>query len=193
MCQLTHLGRRTSNYTADWLPVVSASPLKERAHRAHPKQAEQWDLERIVGDYASAALRCKEGGLDGLEIEAYGHLFDSFLSPATNHRSDEWGGSLANRLRFPSAVVRAVRDAVGPDFPVGMRMAITDELRGGLSTDEGLAAARALIGEGVDFVSVIRGHIDTDQGLLRVIPPMGRRPRRTWTSPAGSGLRSACR
>ncbi len=173
MCQITHLGRRTSNYTADWLPVVAPSARKERAHRANPKQAEPWDLTRIIDDYAAAAQRCQEGGLDGLEIEAYGHLLDGFLSPATNHRDDEWGGSLDNRLRFPSAVVRAVRAAVGPDYPLGLRLAITDELRGGLSTDEGLAAARRLIADGIDFISVIRGHIDTDQGLLRVIPSMG--------------------
>ena len=173
MCQITHLGRRTSNYTADWLPVVAPTPLKERAHRANPKQAEDWDLTRIIADYAAAAQRCKDGGLDGIEIEAYGHLFDGFLSPATNHRRDDWGGSLENRLRFPSAVVRAVRAAVGPDYPIGLRLAVTDELRGGLSTDEGLAAARRLVADGVDFISVIRGHIDTDQGLLRVIPSMG--------------------
>lgn len=173
MCQITHLGRRTSNYTADWLPVVAASPLKERAHRANPKQAEAWDLARIVDDYAAAAQRCKDGGLDGLEIEAYGHFLDGFLSPATNHRDDEWGGSLENRMRFPSAVVRAVRAAVGPQFPIGLRLAVTDELPGGLSTEEGLHAARQLLADGVDFISVIRGHIDTDQGLLRVIPSMG--------------------
>jgi 2,4-dienoyl-CoA reductase-like NADH-dependent reductase (Old Yellow Enzyme family) len=173
MCQITHLGRRTSNYTADWLPVLAASPLKERAHRAHPKQAEEWDLVRIIDDYAAAAMRCKDGGLDGIEIQAYGHFLDGFLSPATNLRRDEWGGSLENRLRFPSAVVRAVRAAVGPQYPVGLRLAVTDELRGGLSTDEGLEAARRLIADGVDFLSVIRGHIDTDQGLLRAIPSMG--------------------
>ena len=173
MCQITHLGRRTSNYTADWLPVVAPSPLKERAHRAHPKQAEQWDLERILGDYVAAAQRCVAGGLDGIEIEAYGHLFDGFLSPATNARTDRYGGPLANRMRFPLQVVRAVRDAVGPDLAIGMRIAVTDELVGGLSTEEGLSMAKEFVAEGIDFLSVIRGHIDTDQGLIRVIPPMG--------------------
>lgn len=173
MCQITHLGRRTSNYSGDWLPVIAPSPIKERAHRANPKQAEAWDIERIVADYASAAQRCVAGGLDGVEIEAYGHLFDGFLSPATNRRDDEWGGSFENRMRFPLQVVQAVRAAVGPSLPIGLRIAITDDLRGGLATDEGLAAARLLIAAGIDFLSVIRGHIDTDQGLLHVIPPMG--------------------
>jgi 2,4-dienoyl-CoA reductase-like NADH-dependent reductase (Old Yellow Enzyme family) len=173
MCQITHLGRRTSNFSGDWLPVVAASPLRERAHRAFPKQAEEWDIHRIVAAYAEAARRCQAGGMDGVEIEAYGHLLDGFLSPATNLRDDEWGGSPENRLRFPSLVVRAVREAVGPDFVIGLRLAVTDELAGGLSVGEGLDATRRLVTDGVDFLSVIRGHIDTDEGLTRVIPPMG--------------------
>jgi 2,4-dienoyl-CoA reductase-like NADH-dependent reductase (Old Yellow Enzyme family) len=173
MCQITHLGRRTSNFSGDWLPVVAASPLRERAHRAFPKQAEEWDIRRIVAAYAEAAQRCQAGGMDGIEIEAYGHLFDGFLSPATNRRSDEWGGSFANRLRFPSLVVRAVREAVGPEFVIGLRLAVTDDLPGGLTVEDGLEAARRLVSDGVDFLSVIRGHIDTDEGLTRVIPPMG--------------------
>jgi 2,4-dienoyl-CoA reductase-like NADH-dependent reductase (Old Yellow Enzyme family) len=173
MCQVTHLGRRTSNYTADWLPVVAASPLRERAHRAFPKQAEEWDIRRIVAAYAESAQRCQAGGMDGIEIEAYGHLFDGFLSPATNHRDDQWGGSRENRLRFPAMVVGAIREAVGPDFIVGLRLAVTDGLPGGLDTGEGTEAARRLVSAGVDFLSVIRGHIDTDAGLAQVIPPMG--------------------
>ncbi|MCL6305265.1 N-methylproline demethylase, partial [Streptococcus agalactiae] len=94
--QLTHLGRRTSWNKADWLPVVSASPVREPAHRAFPKEAEDWDIERIIADYASAAQRMQAAGLDGIEFEAYGHLMDGFWSPATNRREDEYGGSLDN-------------------------------------------------------------------------------------------------
>ena len=173
MCQITHLGRRTGNYSGDWLPLVAASPLKERAHRAMPKQAETWDLSRIVAAYATAAQRCQAGGMDGIEIEAYGHLFDGFLSPATNLREDEFGGSLENRLRFPKMVVRAIREAVGPDFIIGLRPAVDDLLPGGLSESEGIEAMRHLVAEGIDFLSVIRGHIDTDAGLAKVIPPTG--------------------
>ncbi len=67
--------------------------------------AEHWDIERIVGDYADAAERMQAGGMDGIEIEAYGHLFDQFWSPATNHRDDEYGGSFDNRMRFPLRVL----------------------------------------------------------------------------------------
>ena len=173
MCQITHLGRRTSNYTGGWLPVVAPSPLREPAHRAFPKAAEAWDLDRIVRAYADAAARCRESGLDGVELEAYGHLLDGFWSPATNHRDDEFGGSLEDRLRFPLRVIRAVREAVGPDFVVGIRMAVDEDMPTGLSKEEGLAIAHRVVAEGVDFISVIRGHIDTDEALSRVIPPMG--------------------
>ncbi|GII24787.1 NADH:flavin oxidoreductase [Planosporangium mesophilum] len=173
MCQITHLGRRTSNYAGDWLPVVAPSPLREPAHRAFPKTAEPWDLDRIVRAYADAAARCRESGLDGVEFEAYGHLLDGFWSPATNRRDDEFGGDLEGRLRFPLRVIRAVREAVGPDLAVGMRMSLDEDMPGGLGSEEGLTIARRVVAEGVDFISVIRGHIDTDEGLARVIPPMG--------------------
>ena len=94
MCQVTHLGRRTSNFSGDWLPVVYASPLREPAHRSFPKVAEAWDLDRIVDDYVAAAQRCVAAGLDGIELQSYGHFLDGFLSPATNRRDDELGGDL---------------------------------------------------------------------------------------------------
>ncbi|MEU5952320.1 FAD-dependent oxidoreductase [Streptomyces sp. NPDC047525] len=173
MCQVTHLGRRTSNYSGDWLPVVSASPLREPAHRAFPKAAEPWDIDRIVADYVAAALRCRAGGLDGIELQSYGHFLDSFLSPSTNHRDDELGGSLTNRLAVPRRVLRAVREAVGPDFVVGMRMALAEDRPGGLTFDEGMAAAEQFSADGIDFISTIRGSIESDASLARTIPSIG--------------------
>ena len=173
MTQVTHLGRRTSNYSGDWLPVVYPSTLREPAHRAFPKVAERWDLDRIVADYADAAVRCRDGGLDGIEIQSYGHLFDAFLSPATNHRDDEFGGSLATRLAFPRRVIQAVRAAVGPDFIVGIRMAMDEDLPEGLGLDEALTAIETYVSDGIDFLSVIKGTIDSDATLAKVIPSMG--------------------
>ncbi|WP_329056378.1 NADH:flavin oxidoreductase [Streptomyces sp. NBC_01453] len=173
MCQITHLGRRTSNYAGDWLPVLSASPLREPAHRAFPKEAEPWDLDRVVRDYADAAARCEDGGLDGVEIQAYGHFLDSFLSPATNQRRDDLGGSLANRTAIPRRVIRAVRAAVGPHFIAGIRMSLEEDRPGGLTFEEALAAARLYIDDGIDFISTIRGTIESDASLAKAIPSMG--------------------
>ncbi len=175
MIQLTHLGRRTAGWaTGDWLPVLAPSPVREAAHRSFPKEAESWDLERIVADYAAAAERMRAAGLDGLEIEAYGHLADQFWSPATNQRTDEYGGSLANRMRFSERVLKAMRRAVGPDFILGVRMAVDEDWALGFNREEGLAIARRLIASGdIDFLNVIRGHIDTDAALTKVIPIAG--------------------
>ncbi|WP_144862369.1 NADH:flavin oxidoreductase [Mesorhizobium sp. J18] len=176
MIQLTHLGRRTGWNKADWLPVLSASPARESAHRAFPKQAEDWDIERIVADYAAAAQRMQAAGLDGIEFESYGHLMDSFWSPATNWREDEYGGSLDNCLRFTWRVIDAVRAAVGPDFIVGIRMVADEDLEKGLSREEGVEIARRLAASGkFDFLNIIRGHIDTDAALADVIPIAGMR------------------
>ena len=115
MIQLTHLGRRTSWSKADWLPVVSSSHAREAAHRAFPKKLETWDIERIVRDYADAAERVKAAGLDGLELQAYGHLMDQFWSPLTNTLDAPYGGTLENRLRFTFEVLAAIRKRVGPE------------------------------------------------------------------------------
>lgn len=174
MIQLTHLGRRTGWNKGDWLPVLSASPVREPAHRAFPKEIEDWDIERIVGDYAAAAQRMQAAGLDGIEFEAYGHLMDGFWSPATNRREDEFGGSLDNRLRFSDMVLEAVRKAVGPDFIVGIRMVADEDWDIGLSREEGIEIARRLAGSGkVDFLNIIKGHIDHDAHLTNVIPIQG--------------------
>jgi N-methyl-L-proline demethylase len=174
MIQLTHLGRRTSWNTGDWLPVLSASPVREPAHRAFPKEAEDWDIERIVADYAAAAQRMQAAGLDGIEFEAYGHLMDSFWSPATNRREDGWNGGLDNRLRFMWRVIDAVRAAVGPAFIVGIRMVADEDWDKGLSREEGVEIARRVASSGkFDFINLIRGHIETDAALTGVIPVQG--------------------
>ncbi len=176
MIQITHLGRRTSWSKEDWLPVIAPSQVREPAHRAFPKAMEDWDIKRVAAAYADAAERVKAGGLDGLEIECYGHLVDQFWSPATNTRDDEYGGALAGRMRFGFEVLRAIRDRVGPDFIAGVRMVCDEDWERGLTKQEGMEIARRLVASGlIDFVNVIRGHIDTENGLANVIPGMGER------------------
>ncbi len=174
MIQLTHLGRRTTWNRGDWLPVLAPSPIREPAHRSFPKEMEDWDIERVIRDFASAAQRMQEAGLDGIEFECYGHLLDQFWSPATNSRDDEFGGSLDNRLRFSLRVLAAVREAVGSSFIVGCRLVADEDWDKGLSKEEGLEICRRLIATGhVDFLNVIRGHVEHDTPLSRVIPITG--------------------
>ncbi|WP_265516871.1 NADH:flavin oxidoreductase [Nitratireductor luteus] len=176
MIQLTHLGRRTRWDKADWLPVVSASHEREAAHRAFPKRAEDWDIARIIEDYADAAERMKEAGVDGIELQAYGHLMDQFWSPLTNELDAPYGGDLDNRLRFTFDTLKSIRQRVGPDFIVGIRYTGDEDLPGGLTKEDGLAISRRLKDCGmVDFLNVVKGHIDTDAGLTDVIPVQGMR------------------
>ena len=176
MIQLTHLGRRTRWDTGDWLPSLSACLEREPAHRAFPKRVEDWDIARLIIDYADAAERLQAAGLDGIELEAYGHLMDQFWSPLTNDLDGPYGGSLDNRLRFTFDVLRAIRDRVGAGFIVGIRYVGDEILKGGLTREDGMEISRRLKASGlVDFLNVIRGHVSTDAGLTDVIPVQGMR------------------
>lgn len=176
MIQLTHLGRRTRWDKADWLPVVSPSHEREAAHRSFPKKMEDWDIARIIGDYVDAAERMKAAGLDGLELQAYGHLMDQFWSPLTNDLDGPYGGSLDNRLRFTFDILKGIRERCGEDFLLGVRYTGDECLPGGFGAEEGIAISQKLKDSGlVDFLNVVRGHIDTDAGLTDVIPVQGMR------------------
>ncbi|QYX56319.1 NADH:flavin oxidoreductase [Roseovarius sp. SCSIO 43702] len=175
MIQLTHLGRRTGWNKGDWLPSVSSSKHREPAHKAFPKLAEDWDIERIISDFADATERMKEGGMDGIELQVYGHLLDQFWSPLTNDLDGPYGGAtLETRMAMPMAVLRAIRDRVGDDFIVGVRYTADEAATGGITPEEGLEISRRLADSGmVDFLNVIRGRIHTDPAMTDVIPIQG--------------------
>lgn len=174
MCQITHMGRRTYWDTEHWLPVIAPSPLREPAHRSIPKEMEHADIRRVIQQYGAAARRCKEGGLDGVEIEAYGHLFDSFWTPLVNQRADEYGGDFEKRMRFSLEALAEIRRQVGDDFIVGIRMSGDESTPEGLSQQDCIAIMRRLAATGMlDFINIIKGWIATDEALSHVIPNMG--------------------
>ena len=176
MIQLTHLGRRTRWDKADWLPVVSPSHRREASHRSFPKKMEDWDIERIIKDYVDAAERMQAAGMDGLELQAYGHLMDQFWSPLTNDLDGPYGGSLENRMRFTFDILRGIRQRVGENFLLGVRYTGDETLPGGFNASEGMQVSHMLKDSGlIDFLNVVRGHIDTDAGLTDVIPIQGMR------------------
>lgn len=178
MIQLSHLGRRTRWDKGDWLPVLAAGPSREPSHRAFPKVMEDWDIARVVQDYADAADRMKAAGVDGLEFECYGHLMDQFISPLTNGMpaGPYDASSLDNRLRFAFEVLSAVRERVGPQMLLGMRYTADEDAPGGIPAEEGVEMARRFRDSGlVDFVNIIRGRIHTDPAMTDVIPIQGMR------------------
>ncbi|MEE9273165.1 MAG: NADH:flavin oxidoreductase [Robiginitomaculum sp.] len=174
MIQLTHLGRRTGWSKGDWLTAVSPSHKREASHRAFPKKIEDWDIERIISDYVAAAERMVASGVDGLELQAYGHLMDQFWSPLTNTLEGPYGGSLENRLRFTMDVIKAIKAKIGKDFILGVRYTANEVEKGGVDAAEGIEISKIFKRSGlVDFLNVIRGRIDTDPGLTDVIPVQG--------------------
>ena len=182
ICQLSHMGRRTVWDMADWLPVIAPSRVREPAHRAFPKEMDMADIARVRQAYAAAALRCKEGGLDGCEVLNHGHLPEQFLSPLTNFRTDAYGGSLENRLRFTLEILTAMRDAVGPDFIIGIRQGLNENDPNGIDLQEGTEAARILSETGlIDYMTANFGKIDTDHALSYHIPGM-RFPLAPWVA-----------
>lgn len=180
MCQLTHMGRRTLDDVADWLPVIGPSNTRERAHRSYPKAMDRADILRVTRNFAEAARRCQKGGFNGIELLSHSHLLGQFLSPHVNKRDDAYGGSLENRLRLAREVLDAVRQAVGGDLVVGMRITGNEFLDDGLDQEECIEIAARLEATGqVDFLNVLAGAPYDDLGLAEWIPPMGGPPARS--------------
>ncbi|PTV94486.1 hypothetical protein C8J27_10716 [Rhodobacter aestuarii] len=175
MIQLTHLGRRTTWSKGDWLPSVSSSRHREPSHKAFPKLAEDWDIARIINDFADAAERMQAGGMDGIELEVYGHLLDQFWSPLTNDLEGRYGGqSLETRMQMLTDVLGAIRARVGAEFIVGIRYTADEAQAGGIDAAEGIEISRRLAASGqVDFLNVVRGRIHSDPALTDMIPVQG--------------------
>jgi 2,4-dienoyl-CoA reductase-like NADH-dependent reductase (Old Yellow Enzyme family)/thioredoxin reductase len=166
MCQISHLGRRADALGWNWLPTIGPSRVRETRHRSFPREMDRADIDRVVRDYAEAAWRCKEGGLDGVETVTGGHLIGQFLSPRTNRRSDGFGGSTENRARFGLMVHEAIRKRVGDDFLVGIRFVIEEGPPDGIGFDECLRVARIFEREArLDFFNAIFGRMDTEIAL----------------------------
>ncbi len=187
MCQITHLGRRGDNYADNWLPVIAPSPSREILHRSFSREMDDHDIARVVAAYGDAALRCKEGGLDGIETLAGGHLIGQFLSPITNQRNDQFGGSVANRCRFGLMVHEEIRRRVGDDFVVGLRYIVDEGMADGLTFDDCVEIAQVFEASGlIDFFNAIYGRMDTVRGLAMENMPGMASPLAPWLDKAAA-------
>jgi 2,4-dienoyl-CoA reductase-like NADH-dependent reductase (Old Yellow Enzyme family) len=187
MCQISHLGRRADAMSMNWLPTLGPSRVRETRHRNFPREMDMSDIKRIVADYAAAALRCKEGGLDGVETVTGGHLIGQFLSPRTNLRTDGFGGSTENRTRFGLMVHDAIRKAVGDDWLVGIRFVVDEDIGDGIGFEECLKIARIFEREGqIDFFNCIFGRMDTDLALAEHNMPGMSQPLAPFLKPVGT-------
>jgi anthraniloyl-CoA monooxygenase len=139
-------------------PIMSASPLPYYPHSQVPREMTRADMDRVVADFVQAVKRGMRAGFDMLELHAaHGYLLASFISPLTNKRTDEYGGSLENRLRFPLEVFRAMREAWPDERPMSVRISATDWIDGGLTGDDAVEVARAFAEAGCDLIDVSTG------------------------------------
>jgi 2,4-dienoyl-CoA reductase-like NADH-dependent reductase (Old Yellow Enzyme family) len=166
MCQITHLGRRGDAQLDGWLPTIAPSRVREILHRNFPREMDEHDIARVIEAYGDAASRCRDGGLDGLETVAGGHLLGQFFAPDTNKRTDRFGGSVENRARFALMVHEEIRRRVGKDFLVGIRLSVDEGLEGGVTFEDALAIAKLLEASGtIDFFNANYGRMDTEIAL----------------------------
>jgi 2,4-dienoyl-CoA reductase (NADPH2) len=153
--QLNHAGRYNFSFFIDGKQPVAPSPIASRMTRETPREMTETDIEGVIDSFAQAAARSKKAGFDTVEIlSGTGYLISEFLSPLTNQRTDVYGGSFENRMRFGLEVTAAVRRAVGPDYPLMVRMNGNDFMEGGNGREELQAYAAALDAAGVDALCV---------------------------------------
>jgi anthraniloyl-CoA monooxygenase len=170
--QLAHAGRKGSTKRmwegidepldeGNW-PLLSASALPWFGHSQVPKPMDRSDMDRVRDDFVRSAQMAEEAGFDMLELHfAHGYLLASFLSPLTNARDDEYGGSLDNRLRYPLEIFDAVRAVWPDDKPMSVRISATDWAEGGNDAADAVDIARALKEHGCDIIDVSAGQTDT--------------------------------
>lgn len=155
--QLVHAGGQATAKAAGRQPVAP-SAVKVDQFPETPAALAMDEIEPLVACFAAAARRGKEAGFDAVQLHAaHGYLINQFLSPLTNRREDIYGGAVENRCRFLMEVYRAVRSAVGKEYPVLVKLNGDDNLPGGLTLDDALVAARLLDEEGVDAIEVSGG------------------------------------
>jgi anthraniloyl-CoA monooxygenase len=172
--QLGHAGRKGATqflWVADnqplseggW-PIIAPSPIPYYPHSQVPKEMDRNDLRAVRDDHARAAHMAEQAGFDILELHfAHGYLLASFISPLTNQRTDEYGGELPNRMRFPLEVLDAVREAWPSSKPISVRISAVDWVPGGLDSAQAVEVARLLKAHGADIIDVSAGQTVPEQ------------------------------
>ncbi len=174
--QILHMGPLTNNEQC-----VAPSPVRSPISAFTPRELDEAAIQKQIDDHVNCALKAKEAGYDGVEIiGSAGYLLSTFLVEKTNQRTDQWGGTFENRMRFPVEVVRRVREAVGDDFIVIFRIAAMDMLQGGMARDEIVTLAKAIEAVGATIIS---SHFSWHEGSVPTIATMV--PRAAFTSVTG--------
>jgi 2,4-dienoyl-CoA reductase-like NADH-dependent reductase (Old Yellow Enzyme family) len=185
--ELHHAGRNTSPGLIGTTPVAPSPVECPEAGSGIPHELRVDEIEAIVARYARAAARAAEAGLDAVELHsAHGYLPLAFLSPLTNLRTDSYGGTLENRMRFALQVMRAIREAVPERVAIGCRFSAEELLPGGLTLADTVPYARALVAAGADYLSISAG---VYASFKWIIPPMD--TPSGWLLPRAGAIREA--
>ena len=169
-CQLAHQGRQGPSALTGHQPMA-ASPIPCPMIKEMPREMTGEDIEMIIEAFGESARRARDAGLDGVEIHgAHGYLVCNFMSPFSNKRTDEYGGSLMNRLRFAIEVVRRVKAKCGSDFPVGIRLSCSEMITGGLTPEDLEMIGPILVDAGYDALDISRGGYAAFRWIM---PPAG--------------------
>ena len=172
--QLAHAARKASSQRPweggqalkagqDPWPTMAASPIPYGENWHTPREMTEADMERIRNAFVTAAQRSLRIGFDAIELHmAHGYLAHGFMSPVSNRRTDGYGGSFENRLRFPLSITKAVRAVVPKHIPLGARITGSDWRPDGLTADDAVAISKALKAEGLDFICVSSGGVTAD-------------------------------
>ncbi len=156
--QLNHPGRQTTRFHTGQPVAPSAVRLPVRGFFARPRALEEAEIVDLIAAFARSAAIARRAGFTGVQVHAaHGYLISQFLSPRTNRRSDRWGGSLEGRARFLLEIVRAVRAAVGGDYPVAVKLNSSDFQRGGFEHRDAVEVARLLAAQGIDLLEISGG------------------------------------
>ncbi len=156
--QIVHAGGQTSTKTTGQIEVLAPSSVYYPSNDVTPRELSLDELPGLMADFADAARRVKEAGFDGVQLHgAHGYLVNRFLSPASNLREDEYGGSPENRARFAVEIIQAMRKCLGDDFPISVKLNAEDFEEGGLQPADALIAANLLVNAGIDHLEISGG------------------------------------
>lgn len=165
--QLYHGGRQAKSAVTGQ-PLLAPSPIPDPTIGETPRELTKEEIGQLVEAFAAAAQRARRAGFDAVEIHgAHGYLINEFLSPYSNKRTDEYGGPLENRMRFPMEVVRAVRRAVGVEYPIIYRLSADEKVPGGLTLEETKIFARRLEQEGINALHISAGVYETASWIIQ--------------------------
>ena len=155
--QINHAGRQTASAVVGETPVAPSAVYNPKTNET-PRALADEEIEELIEAYATAACRAVSAGFDGIQIHgAHGFLVSQFISPYTNRRDDQWGGSVENRMRFPVEVLHRIRKAVGDTYPVMIKLNSEDFINGGLTIEESSRIAKKLAQDGMDAIEISGG------------------------------------